>query len=206
MAYHAAQLPMDIERGGQGGPNFFNTIINSPSGNEWRNQNWEYERPTWDISYGIRRTSQLEAVKIHYLGRRGTLFSFPFRDWDDYKSGPINTDAAVAIGTGDGAETDFELVKPYGDSVNPYLRRIWKPDLVYGVLAYVNGVLTAHTDVDDGIVRFAVAPANGLAITAAFRFNVPVRYGRDDLMQVLRYVNVKEMPEISLVGVRPPNY
>ena len=206
MAYHNVRLSPEIERDSRGGPNFFTTIISSPSGNEFRNINWEDDRPRWDISYGIRHSIHLEEVKNHYFGRRGTAHSFPFRDWDDYKSGPNNTDVAVNIAVGDGVTTVVPLVKPYADPINPYFKRIYKPDLVWGVITYVDGIVTAHADLADGFVEFAVAPLLDKVISAKFRYDNPMRYGKDNLMQQLRFVQVKSLPEISLVGVRPPNY
>jgi uncharacterized protein (TIGR02217 family) len=208
MAYDNARLLDEIERGSEGGPNFYTTIIPSPSGNETRNQNWEDERATWDISYGIRKSTHLDAVKIHYYGRRAALHSFPFRDWDDYKSGPNNTDVQVFQALGDGSTLVYDLVKPYLDPIRPFYRRIYKPDLTYGVIIQVEGVTVPHTDLMHGQFELEPGdlPGDGDEITAAFRFDVPVRYGDDKLLQKLQYVNVKSLPSIKIVGVRPPNY
>ena len=204
-SYHPERLLDEIERGSQGGPGFYTTIIGSPGGNEQRNQNWEFDIEEWDIRYGIRKAYQLQTVVDHYLGRRGMAFSFPFRNWSDYKSGPLNDDVPTYIADGDGVTTDFQVVKTYPDNTNPYAKPIWKP-VTADFVAYVADVVTAVTHGADGIISFAVAPADGAIITALFEYDIPVRYVNDRLLQQLQFVHVKSLPAIKVRGVIPPLY
>lgn len=220
MAFHDIRLSDQIERGSKGGPKFYTSAIISPSGHSQRNQNWEDDLPEWDISYGIQRDVHIRQVITHWYGRRGAAHSFPFRAWNDYMSGPANNLLPTFQGNGDGVvdnigfaghragTMDWQLVKTYGDSINPYLRQIYRPDLVVGVIYYVNDVVTAVTHLGDGVFRFAnaVIPLVGQVITAKFQFDIPVHYTSDNLAQELAYVNVSSLPAITLVGVRPPNY
>jgi uncharacterized protein (TIGR02217 family) len=156
----------------------------------------------------------LRAVRNFYFARRGKAYSFLFRDWGDYKA----TD--TPIGTGDGTvdnvgfmghragTSDWQLVKVYPDDINPFVRRIFQPDLTAPYHIYVDGVEKTVTQVGDGIFRFANAdiPLTAQVITATFSFDVPVRFDSDQLAQVLSTPDVYSISAIRVIGVRPPNY
>jgi uncharacterized protein (TIGR02217 family) len=211
---HAVRLPVDIEKGTQGGLGFYTTITASPPGGEQRNQQWEDERGSWDISYGIRKDVHLRAVRNFYFARRGKAFSFLFRDWGDYTA----TDTGIGVGngvvddigfTGHRAGTaDWQLVKTYPDNVNPFVRRIFQPDLSAPYHIYVNAVEKTVTQVANGVFRFLNAdiPLVGEVITGTFTFDIAVRFDSDRLAQVLSTPDVYSISSIKLVGVMPPAY
>lgn len=224
------RLPVTIERGSRGGPNFFTTAIVSPSGHSQRNQHWLDDLAEWDIGYGIARKSLIQPVVDHWFAMRGGAHSFLFRDWSDYASGPFNdllpTRQATlnSVGTiiivGDGVvddvgfmghragTRDWQLCKTYGAmNINPYFRPIYQPVLA-GVVFYVNDVVTAVTHQGNGLFRFANAdiPLVDDVVTAQFEFDIPVRFTSDKLAQELSGVDLKNIPAINLIGVRPPNY
>ena len=87
--------------------------------------------------------------------------------------------ADQALGTGDGVRTEFPLVKTYGGQV----RRITRP-VAGTVRVSVDGVELAERL--DARRRRAwssstTAPAEGAAVAAGFRFDVPVRFAEDRL-------------------------
>ncbi len=91
------------------------------------------------------------------------------------------------IGTGDGAQTTFQLLKTYGSTYAPYTRPVAKP-VPGSVRVAVGGdevvAGTAFTcDFVTGIVTFlpGYIPAGGVAVTAGFLFDVPVRFDTDYL-------------------------
>lgn len=225
-----ARLPTTIERGSRGGPNFFTSGVVSPSGNSQRNQHWQDDLPEWDISYGLARKSLVQPVVDFWFSMRGAAHSFRFRDWSDYVSGPFNVLSPTAQATrnangdlilvGDGVvdnvgfaghragTRDWQLCKIYGDmAVNPYFRPIFKPVLA-GVIYYVNDVVTAVTHLADGVFRFANAdiPLVADVVTAQFEYDNPVHFTSDKLAQELSGVDLKNLPAINLMGVRPPEY
>lgn len=67
--------------------------------------------------------------------------------------------------------------------------------------------LGAHADVDlaTGIVTFrpGQAPAAGAAVTAGFRFDVPVRFDTDELMVDLGAFQSGDIPNIPLIEITP---
>lgn len=222
------RLPTTIERGSHGGPQFFTSTVASPSGHSQRNQNWQDDLPEWDISYGLARKELVQPVIDFWFEMRGGAHSFLFRDWSDYASGPLNNAVPTrqatlnSVGTmiivGDGVvdddpdmghrtgTRDWQLCKSYG-TTNPYRRPIWQPVLA-GVQFFVNDVLTAVTHQGNGLFRFANAdiPLVGDIVTAQFEYDNAVRFTSDKLAQELSGVDLKNIPAINLIGVRPPNY
>jgi len=103
------------------------------------------------------------------------------------------------IGTGDGAETRFQLVKAYGD----HGRRILKP-VAGSVLVAVEGVATEFSvDETTGVVTLDAAPASGVAVTAGYRFDCPVRFDTDRLDVTLEGFGAGKalrVPLVELVG------
>ncbi|HHN72860.1 MAG TPA: TIGR02217 family protein, partial [Thermopetrobacter sp.] len=176
MAFHEVRFPDNISRGARGGPERRTQIVELASGNEERNASWANSRRRYDVAYGIRRADDLAAVVAFFEARNGRLFGFRFKDWADCKSClPSRTPAATdqSIGTGDGATTDFQLVKVYSSGSQSWTRTITKP--VGGTVRIaIDGVgQTSGWSIDTttGLVSFDSAPAAGVSITAGFEFD-----------------------------------
>lgn len=191
MAFDDVRLPDDVERGARGGPRFQTTIVGLSSGGEQRNADWSQQRCEFNISWGIDRKEDYQAVIAFFYARMGRAIAFRFKDWSDYQAAGVN------IGTGDGTTKTFQLRKLYGT----YARKITRP--VTGTLkVYVNGSLTSVSLGALGTFTFAAAPASGAVITADFEFDVPVRF-ESDLMQVeLEWAGAGSIPDIVLLEVR----
>ena len=86
---------------------------------------------------------------------------------------------------GDGAETEFQLVKIYSSGGNDFSRKITKP--VSGtVTVYIGSVeqfdpADYTIDLTTGIITFDSAPGSGEVVTATFEFDIPVRFDTDYL-------------------------
>lgn len=184
------RFPDDISYGSRGGPAYNTTVIVVDSGAESRNQRWSYPRHEYDVAYGINTLAKLEDLLHFFHVVAGRAIGFRFKDWMDYKSCDRSATPAqedVSIGTGDGTEDDFQLVKTYTQGAYTRTRKILKPvsgTLLVAVAASAKqeGV---HYDVDyaTGIVTFKAGniPTNGQAVTAGFEFDVPVRFDTDRL-------------------------
>jgi len=113
-----------------------------------------------------------------------------------------------AIGTGDGAQTQFALVKAYGAAYAPYARPIAKPvagsvRVAVGSTEQAEGV--AFTcDATTGIVTFLPGhvPGVGAAVHAGFLFDVPVRFDTDYLEVDLSAFAAGSVPRIPLVEIK----
>jgi hypothetical protein len=138
MAFHEVRFPAGISLGATGGPERRTEIVVVGSGAEERNSRWADSKRSYNAGYGIKK------------------------DRSDYKScAPSATPQAVdqAIGTGDGANASFQLVKTYGASFAPWTRTIAKP-VAGSVVVAVAGVTVDPLDyavnTTTGLVTFTV--------------------------------------------------
>ncbi len=207
MAFHEVRFPDNISRGARGGPERRTQIVEMASGDEERNGSWADSRRRYDASYGIRKADDLAAVTAFFEARRGRLYGFRWKDWADYKSGLPSASLSATdqtVGTGTGAATTFQLFKRYASGAQSWTRTITKP--VAGTVAMaLNGVtqITGWTvNTTTGVVTFAAAPALGVAITAGFEFDVPVRFDTDTLDVTLDFERLGSITSIPLIEVR----
>lgn len=187
------RLPIDVERGAQGGPQFKTTVVSMASGHEQRNQEWSRSRAVYQIGYGIRDREDMEEVYAFFLARRGRHRAFRFRDWLDF-SGEAEPLLTVA-----GQPTKRQLVKTYG-SVMPYVREITLP-VLDTLKIYVGGVETNAYTIDRSIVTFTGGDP-GVDVKASFEFDVPVRFDQDGLETEMTQVDAGSVPSIAIVEVR----
>jgi uncharacterized protein (TIGR02217 family) len=207
MAFHEIRFPDNISRGARGGPERRTQIVELSSGDEERNASWANSRRRYDAAYGVRRADDLAVVVAFFEARNGRLYGFRWKDWGDYKSClPSGTPAAndQAIGTGDGATTAFQLVKAYDSGAQSWTRTITKPVAGTTIVAIDGTIQSSGWSVDatTGVVAFTTAPATGVAITAGFEFDVPVRFDTDRLDVTHDIERLGSISSIPLIEVR----
>jgi len=157
----------------------WNTFIaEQHSGIESRNINWADAKGAGNLVFGTRSLTEIQSCIDLHTNTRGMGIGFRFKDPLDYSV------VGGSIGTGNGANPLFYLVKVYSvANGNPYNRPIKKP--VNGTVnIYVNGVLQTETtdysiDYSTGLVTFLTAPANTLPVTADFEYDIPLRFDND---------------------------
>lgn len=172
-------MPLEVERGMQGGPAFFTTLQTTPNAIKSAISARAQALMSWQVGLIGLRDDQIKNMLTFFYGRRGPARGFLFKDWSDYKM-PLQ-----GIGTGNGANKDFPLVNTYTDSINPYGRFITRP-VAATLKVYKNAVLqtlTTHYTFANGKVSFVAAPAISAAITAECEFDVPVQF-MDDMFTV----------------------
>jgi uncharacterized protein (TIGR02217 family) len=133
--------------------------------------------------------------------RGGALNAFRFLDPVDHQSVPPGetvTPMDRAIGTGDGIATAFQLA--LGES-----RPVTKP-IAGTVRVAVDGIELGSpaefsVDTPSGVVTLASAPGEGAAVTAGFRFHLPVRFDNAQLAVTQTSFEAGEIPDIQLVEV-----
>ena len=207
MAFHEARFPDNISRGARGGPERRTQIVELASGSEERNASWANSRRRYDVAYGVRRADDLAAVVAFFEARNGRLHGFRFKDWADFKSClPSQTPGPTdqPIGTGNGAAAQFQLAKPYTSGAQSWTRAITKP-VAGTVTIALNGTPLASgwsVSTATGLVTFTTAPALGVAITAGFEFDVPVRFDTDALDVTLDLDRLGTITSIPLVEIR----
>lgn len=207
MAFHEVRFPDNISRGARGGPERRTQIVELASGAEERNASWANSRRRYDVAYGIRRADDLAAVVAFFEARNGRLHGFRFKDWADFKSClPSQTPSPTnqPIGTGNGAATLFQLTKRYTSGAQSWTRVITKP-VAGTVTIALNGTPHASgwsVSTTTGLITFATAPAPGIAITAGYEFDVPVRFDTDVLDVTLDLERLGSITSIPLVEIR----
>ena len=207
MAFHEVRFPDNISRGARGGPERRTQIVELASGAEERNASWANSRRRYDVAYGIRRADDLAAVVAFFEARNGRLHGFRFKDWADFKSCPPSQTPGPTdqpIGTGNGAATLFQLTKRYTSGSQSWTRAITKP-VAGTVTIALNGAPQASgwsVSTTTGLITFTTAPAAGVAITAGFEFDVPVRFDTDALDVTLDLERLGSITSIPLVEIR----
>jgi uncharacterized protein (TIGR02217 family) len=211
MAFHEVRFPAGISLGASGGPERRTEIVVLGSGAEERNSRWADSKRSYNAGYGIKGVDDLHAVITFFEERRGRLHGFRWKDWSDYEScTPAETPSALdqEIGTGDGINAAFQLVKTYGSSFAPWVRTIAQP-LAGTVLVAVDGVVqdpgNFAVNASTGVVTFAGGhlPADDTVVTAGFEFDVPVRFDTDQLEINLSQIETGSIPHIPIVEIRP---
>ena len=205
--FHEVRFPTAIAFGASGGPERKTDIVALGSGHEERNSRWADSRRHYNAGYGVKSLDDLHEVIAFFEERRGRLYGFRWKDRADWKScapgqAPSATDQA--IGTGHGATTEFQLVKIYGSVHAPWTRTIAKP-VPGSILVAVDGTPLSEgwsTDDTTGVVTFDEAPGEGVAITAGYEFDVPVRFDSDTLEINLSHFAAGDIPSIPLVEIR----
>ena len=198
MAFHEIRFPDDIAYGASGGPEFATTIVTMASGFEQRNINWQAARGRWDVASGLKNQTQLDTLLAFFRGRKGRAHGFRFKDWSDFRA------TGQLIGTGDGTNKTFQLVKNYTSGAGSESRIIKKP--VSGTTKInLNGVqLTSGWSISSstGIVTINTAPSNGVPVTADFEFDVPVRFDTDRMAVTIEFFNLHQWSGIPIVEIR----
>lgn len=192
------QFPPDISYGSSGGPEYTTDLVITASGHEQRNVNWAQARLRYNVAKGVKNAAQLASLIAFFRARKGRAYGFRFKDWSDFKA------TGEVLGTGNGVQTQFQLVKRYLSGGVQETRTISKPvagsvQVFKNAVLQVSGVSVNH---DTGLVSLTPAPLNGVVVTADFEFDVPVRFDTDRLEATLDSYGTHSWNDIPLVEVR----
>lgn len=170
-AFDDMLFPIALGREAEVAPEVSTAIVTSAGGHEMRNAEWAEARLRYDVGPGVRSEADIAALLGFFRARMGPARGFRLRDPFDFSGD------GELLGTGDGAQAVFPLVKHYGGVT----RRITRP-VGGSVRVAVGGVATgAFTLGGGGVVTLDMAPGEGMAVTASFLFDVPVRFAEDRL-------------------------
>ena len=213
-------------------PTFSTEIQQSLSSREVRLQN--YVNPIWEFSVSYEYLlndpktrddtdfTGLETLMGFFLARGGQFDTFLLNLTDltgrledsAYSGQPCLNMTTGNTYAGDGSTTSFQLCRNLGG----FLEACQNP-ANQAATVYVNGgakVQGTDYSITNGMVLFAVAPANGAAVTADFTFLYRVRFdlgstrsnstGASGTKEGIEfnnfYYNLYEVKEIQLVSVR----
>ncbi len=209
-SFHDVRFPLELGFGAAGGPAFSTQVVVTGSGAEQRNAEWSDARLEYDAGLGIRSEDDLKRLITFFRARRGQAHGFRFLDPLDNSSaadGGEPTALDQQLGLGDGGTTRFALVRNYGDAAlpdeAPQTRRITRPWPGTIVVAVAGIVLpNGWTLAPGGFVDFEAAPWAGAAVTAGFRFDVPVRFATDRIEVSIAGWRAGELPSVPLIEIR----
>lgn len=184
-AFDDVAFPIAIGREASVTPGFSTAIVTTASGYEQRNMDWASGRMRFDAGPGIRSEADLQALIAFFRARRGAAKGFRFRDPLDHSSAGMTgvpTPLDQLLGTGNGVRTAFPLIKTYGEGEEAERRRITRPEAASVSVAVAGVPLPSGWSLGElGTINLATAPVEGAAVTAGFRFDVPVRFAEDSL-------------------------
>jgi uncharacterized protein (TIGR02217 family) len=200
------RLPDAIALGAAGGPTFNTTVITTAGGRERRQVNWSQPLARYNIGSAVKPPAEWAALIAFFRARGGQARGFRFKDWSDYSSAADGISAPAAadqvIGTGNGTQTVFQLVKRYASGAVEQVRPITKP-VAGTVVVTVNGSPASPTiSTTAGTLTFGSAVTAGHIVRAGFYFDVPVRFATDIASFQLPVAFAAEWPDIILAEVR----
>lgn len=149
----------------------FNTRIQTAvSGREARAALYSY--PTWDfsLSYEVLRDElgEMQALAGFFLARKGQFDSFLYLDPTD------NSVDDAALGTGNGSNKAFQLLRPFGGFNEPLT------NIKSTAAVKVGGVQTsAYTLSSNGVLTLTAAPAAGVSVTWSGTYYFRCRFKSD---------------------------
>ena len=212
--YSNLRLPVDVERGVEGGQGFDTRISRLPAGRQQRFPLRTEPIGEWDAGYGIQKLEDLrEVIRLH-VAMRGSNDGFVFRDWADYHAPfEFEEDAAAweSLGFGNGSQVIFPLTKSYEPTdyitelpssvINT--RRIYNPVLTTLVVRWNTTVKATPGDytVDAfGNLDFTPggAPTGGDEVNHHCQFLNPVHFMNDRLPINVRTWEAGSAPEILI--------
>jgi len=177
-AFHDIVFPLTLAFGASGGPSRRVDIIPLASGGEARNTPHAQSRRRYNAAPGVKSLGDMQALIGFFEARLGSLHSFRFQDPFDYSA----DNQVLAIG--DGAQTQFQLIKRYQDAGGDYVRPITKPR-AGKISVFRDGQIVAETDyevtLNTGLIIFQSAPDADVVVSASFEFDVPVRFDTEGL-------------------------
>ena len=205
-AFDDVQFPLAIGQGASVSPGFSTNIVTTISGHESRNSDWADARLEFDVGPGVRSEEELRLLIAFFRARRGAAKGFRFRDPYDHSSREMveaPTPADQLLGQGDGQQTEYQLIKSYGDlDGEPQQRLITRPD-PESLQVAIDGQSSGGWSLGPtGLVTFDSPPAEGSDITAGFLFDVPVRFASDRLSVNHATFLAGDIPEVLLIEIR----
>lgn len=194
--FHNVRFPEDVSYGSSGGPGFKTAILELSSGHEQRNIEWSLARASYDASYGIKTREQMEDVLDFFYARRGMAYGFRFKDWMDFQI------PRQIMGVGTGVDDDLQVFKRYEPLTSyGYSRPILKI-VPSSVSVWADNVIQDATrvDLDSGLID--TRGLIGQTIEVACEFDVPVRFGTDEVKINHDDWELMSWPSIPLVELR----
>jgi uncharacterized protein (TIGR02217 family) len=187
MTIIATRLSAKVEVGFSAVVAFSTRVVELKTGYERRNANWLNPKRRFTArTAGWNAEMRAELLNLAHAAR-GSLYSWLFKDWNDYSV------TAQSLGVAPSGTTAVQLVKTYTYGSETYTRTITKP-VASTVTVYQNGVAKAGSlDEATGLFIPTTAWTTGQPLTWTGEFLVPVRFASDDIEFVLPHRDIAEV-------------
>lgn len=184
--FHDVLFPVDISKGCQGGPMWSTRLTATGSGYEYRNADWSNLRGKWNVGFGVRDDSDLDALIAFFNARQGMAYSFRFRDPLDHRvtSTALQTNPATGL---------VQTAKLYTSGGTTYTRFITLP--VSGSVTGLGG--GASVNYTTGVVTGA---SEGTVVS--FTYDCKCRFDTDHLSGSAIRDGMASFDDIPVVEVR----
>ena len=173
-------------------PKFNTKVKTAVSGKEARAAFMAYPIYEIDLNFDYLSLSDWQTLGGFFKLRKGRFDSFLFSDANE------SSVTAQSIGTGNGTNKDFQLVRTVGGFTEPC------ENINGAALIYVNGVLqtlTTHYSIGlTGLVTFVAAPANAISVTWTGSYYWRVRFNQDAAEFEENLKNFYTLKKLSLTG------
>lgn len=180
-------------------PTWSTTTKKATSLRSYRNANASYPIYHYKLSYDVLRQTigytEMAILAGFFNARKGGFDSFLFTDPDD------NSVTLQAIGIGDSATTQFQLVRTFGGYVEPVFDTNGSPALTVNGVAQVLG--SDYTISATSLVTFTVAPGVGFAVKWTGSYYRRAVFSQDSAEFNKFMQNLWELKQIELEGVKP---
>lgn len=174
-------------------PRFKTQVQASDSMRTWRVGRALYPQYAIKISYSYLSQTDLTNMMGFFKARRGRLDSFLFDDRDDRQ---VST--AQAIGTGNGVNRSFQLVRSLGGFIEPVCGPI------NAATVRVNGVATTAYTLDDyGLLSLTTAPPVGHVVDWVGLYYWRVHFAKDEQQYDEFMRQFWELKSLELETVKP---
>jgi|SRR6185503_10649569 len=200
MAFREVRFPDTLALGSSGGPMYRTHVVVSKGGAEQRNQCWSQPLAVYEVGLINRELAATTLLRQFFRSvAQGQRHGFRFYD----RVPGEHTGTAEVLGTGDGVEDTYPLIKHYTIGIYDSVRVITKP-VAGSVTVMLNGTPTGAFTVDTttGLVTMTSPPGSGVVVSASFLFDVPVRFVTDVLDIQAVEPGIFSWPSIKLMETR----
>lgn len=180
-------------------PMWKTAVRETVSGREYRTRFQATPRYLYKLSYEVLRETtgyaELKSLIGFFNNRAGAFDTFLYTDADD------SAVTAQVFGAGDGASTQYQLVRTFGGFVEPVYDTNGAPAI------YINGTLrtvgTHYTINGSGGVTFTTPPASGAVLTwtGSYYWRVRFRQDQTEFSQFLQ--KLWEAKTVELITCKP---
>lgn len=107
MGFINAVLDEQVDYGFEGGPEYYNEVVDLENGYEYTDSAWEFARHRYSASFGNVRDEDRDFIISTFHACKGRRHYFKFKDWNDYKA--VGEPLQVEAGT----RNPVQLYKTY---------------------------------------------------------------------------------------------